>query len=175
MARPKHRTRPAATYFVTTSTRNHAALLQRADVAVIVEKAIFKYRDAGNFLVHAYVVMPDHFHAIVTPSASTSLEKSMMLIKGGSSHEVGRHLDKKLPLWTAGFSEHQIRDEFDFKKHAAYIHANPSKAGLAESYEFSSARGRYPLDAWPPASAAKADFSVSASSADLKVRPSVNH
>ena len=146
-------------------------LLQRPGVAAIVEQSILKYRDAGHYLVHSYVVMPNHFHAIITPNASTTVEKSMMLIKGGSSHEAGKQLGNKLPLWQPGFTEHQIRDRSDFEKHVKYIDNNPANAGLTDDYEWSSIRGRFGLDAWPPASAAKAVLSASEVSADLKVRP----
>jgi putative transposase len=146
-------------------------LLQRPDVAVIVEQTIFKYRDAGHYLVHSYVVMPNHIHVILTPGYSTTLEKCVQLVKGGSSHEVGQQTGKKLPLWQPGFTEHQIRDRNDFEKHVKYIDSNPASAGLPKDYEWSSASGRHELDAWPPAPAAKAATEVAAGLADLKVRP----
>ena len=175
MARPKHRTQAAATYFVTTSTRQHMPLLQHPATATIVEQAIFRYRDQGHFLVHRHVVMPDHFHAILTPSATTSLEKSMQLIKGGSSYDAGKKLEKKLPLWQAGFTEHQIRDQRDFDTHVTYIDENPVKARIVEQpseYQWCSARSIYRLDDWPQASAAKAGADVVDDSAELKLRPS---
>ncbi len=175
MARPKHRTKAAGTYFVTTSTREHMPLLQNPATATIVEQAIFRYRDQGHFLVHRHVVMPDHFHAILTPSGNTSLEKSMQLIKGGSSYDAGKQLEKKLPLWQAGFTEHQIRDQRDFDTHVAYIDENPVKARIVDqpaAYQWSSARATYRLDVWPQASVAKAGADANDDSAELKLCPS---
>src|ERR1700722_247897 len=91
MARPKHRTRPGATYFVTTDTWQRRALFQNPGPASIVEEAIFYYRDQGSFRVHRYVVMPDHLHIVLTPGETTTLEKAVQLIKGGSSHKIGKH------------------------------------------------------------------------------------
>ncbi len=64
MARPKHRTRPGATYFLTTNAWERRALFHKPEAAKIVERKIFEYRGQGFILVHAYVIMPDHLHVI---------------------------------------------------------------------------------------------------------------
>jgi putative transposase len=140
-----------------------------------VEGAIFHDRDQGNYLVHRLVVMPDHLHLIVTPGSSTTLEKSMQLIKGGSSHEIGKREGMRFPVWHAGLTEHQIRDQRDFDSHAKYIDENPVKASLvenAESYRWGSAAGKFALDPWPVASGTKAHPRADAGTAGLKPRPS---
>jgi putative transposase len=159
MARPKHRTRPGATYFVTTDTWQRRALFHNSGLASIVEEAIFYYRDQGSFRVHRYVVMPDHLHVVLTPGETTTLDKAVQLIKGGSSHKIGKRPGMRFPVWHAGFTEHQIRDQRDFDLHVRYIDENPVKAGLAEKaedYPYGSAIGRFALDPWPQASGAKA-------------------
>jgi len=174
MARPKHRTQPGATYFVTTDAWQRRALFQNPEMASIVEEAIFRYRDQGNYRVHRHVVMPDHMHVMLTPGSSTTLEKSMQLIKGGSSHAIGKAFGLSFPVWHAGFTEHQIRDQRDFDSHANYIDENPVKAKLASTpntYAHGSAAGRYSLNSWPPASGAEA-LDRSDEAAGLKPRPS---
>jgi putative transposase len=152
MARPKHRTTPGATYFVTTDTWQRRRVFLKATAAELVEKKFFEYRDKGAYLVHRYVVMPDHFHAILTPGDTTSLEKALGLLKGGSSFEIGKALQGGFPVWHEGFTEHQIRDQADFESHVRYIDNNPVKARLAErpeDYSFCSAPAKYRLDPWP--------------------------
>src|SRR5215467_12275449 len=122
--RQKHRTKPSGTYFVTANTWQRQRVFQRELTAEILEQSIIYYRNQGKFLLHSYVIMPDHFYLILTPGESTTLEKTMQLIKGGSSHRIGAELGRSLPVWQAGFSEHQIRDERDFRQHVAYIHSN---------------------------------------------------
>jgi len=175
MARPKHRTQPGATYFVTTDTWQRRGLFRNAAIASIVEDAIFRYRDQENYLVHRYVIMPDHLHVILTPGQETTLEKSVQLIKGGSSHEIGKRPGMRFPVWHAGFTEHQIRGKQDFDSHVRYIDGNPVKARLAttpEEYPHGSAAGRFALDLWPVASGAKAPGESAAVTAGLKPRPS---
>jgi putative transposase len=134
-------------------------MLRKPEWADIVERKIFEHREEGEYLVHRYVVMPDHLHVILTPSARTTLERAVQLIKGGSSYDIGRAFQTRFPVWQPGFTQHLIRDRADYKSHVGYIDANPLKKSLAErpeEYPFSSAHGRYRLDPWPVASGAKA-------------------
>jgi putative transposase len=175
MARPKHRTQPGGTYFVTTDTWQRRVLFQNPQMASIVEETIFKYRDQGSYKVHRHVVMPDHLHVMITPGESTTLERSLQLIKGGSSHAIGKTMGLSFPIWHAGFTEHQVRDQRDFDLHVKYIDENPVKAGLAatpKEYPLGSAAERYTLDPWPAASGAKAPDKPISVSAGLKPRPS---
>ena len=176
MARPKHRTRRGATYFVTTDTWQGRGLFRNTAIASIVESAIFRYRDEGNYLVHRHVIMPDHIHVILTPTHTTTLEKSMQLIKGGSSREIGKRPGMRFPVWNAGFTEHQIRDRLDFDSHVKYIDENPAKRCLAtmpNEYPYGSAAEKFRLDSWPVASGAEAPERGVPATAGLKPRPSV--
>lgn len=166
MARPNHRTKPAATYFVTTNTWQRREIFRKVPAATLLEHKLFHYRDQAFYLVHSYVVMPNHFHVILTPGPTATLEKAMQLIKGGSSHEIAKMLEMKLPVWQTGFTEHQIRDQEDFSSHVRYIEMNPVQAKLAENpadYLFCSALGKYRLDKWPVASGAEAPAAFVAS------------
>ena len=42
-----------------------------------VERKVFEHREKGEFLVHRYVIMPDHFHVILTPGSRTTLERAL--------------------------------------------------------------------------------------------------
>jgi putative transposase len=175
MARPKHRTQPGATYFVTTDTWQRRGLFRNAPVAALVEDAIVHYREQGAYLLHRCVIMPDHVHVLVTPGEATSLEKSVQLIKGSSSREIGKRPGMRFPVWHAGFTEHQIRDQRDFDTHVKYIDENPVIAHLAErpaDYPWGSSAGKFVLDIWPVASGAKAPSNASVGAAGLKPRPS---
>jgi putative transposase len=95
------------------------------------------YRQEGHYKLHAFVVMPDHVHLIVTPLGIT-IERVMSLIKGGFSHR----LASKLPVWQRGFTDHRIRDAEDMEARRGYLHMNPVRGGLvvaAEMYPYSSA------------------------------------
>jgi hypothetical protein len=38
-----------------------------------------------------FVLMPDHFHLLITPAYEVTLERAMQLIKGGFSHAAGKN------------------------------------------------------------------------------------
>jgi putative transposase len=141
MAIPTRTARPG-TYFITTGTYNRRRLFQIERNAELLLETIDRYR--ANYLLHAYVIMPDHLHMLITPTDIT-LERTMQLIKGGFSHR----LASKLPVWQRGFTDHRVRDESDYNIRRNYLHRNPVEARLCESpetYPFSSANPKLQLD-----------------------------
>jgi len=152
MARLHHRTAPGCTFFVTTKSSHSAGLFQVHTTADIIVAKLLHYRDAGAYQLHAFVLMPNHLHVLLTPSSTTSLEKAMQLIKGASSHEIHKQLGSRMEIWQPGFHEATIRDEADYLSKVHYINQNPVAAGLAANpsdWTWSSASQRYRLDPIP--------------------------
>ena len=136
MAIPTRSARPG-TYFVTAATHNRRRLFQLPANAQLFLDTLQHYRRERHYLLHAFVVMPDHVHLLLTPQAIT-IERSMQLIKGGFSHR----LASRLPVWQRSFTDHRIRDRADFDSRRNYIHQNPVRAGLtsaSEAHPYSSA------------------------------------
>ena len=143
MAIPSRASRPG-TFFITTATYNRRRLFQFPANAELFLETLQHYRRLGHYKVHAFVIMPDHVHLILTPQAIT-LERSMGLIKGGFSHR----LASKFPVWQRGFIDHRIRDAEDRETRRTYLHQNPVRANLvetAELYPYSSAYAPPKLD-----------------------------
>jgi len=137
------------TFFITSVTAQRRALFQCAATADLLVDVFLHYREQGKYLLHELVVMPDHFHALITPADEISLERAIQFVKGGFSFR----LKSSLPVWQASFTNHRIRDDEDFERHREYIRMNPVRAGLAqrvEGYPYSSATGRFGLDPAPP-------------------------
>jgi len=125
------------TYMVTTVTAQRRRVFQVTSTAELLEQTILDYRKQGRFLLHAYVIMPDHLHALITPAPDVSLEKAMQFIKGGFSFR----LKSKLDVWERSFNESQISTEEKFLSCVLYINENPVRRGLArtaQEYLFSS-------------------------------------
>jgi len=135
------------TYFVTSVTAQRRRLFQVASNAELLQLTFLDYRNQGRFLLHAYVIMSDHFHAIITPAPDVSLEKAMQFIKGGFSFR----LRSKLDVWMRGFNQTQILSEEKFAAGVRYIEQNPVRRGLvqiAAEYAYTSA-GRATCDPMP--------------------------
>jgi REP element-mobilizing transposase RayT len=56
---------------------------------------LYSYEHRGALCLHAFVVMPEHMHLLITPAGDKTLEREVQLIKGGYSHEYGVHLGSK--------------------------------------------------------------------------------
>ena len=166
MSTPRHRTVAGTSYFVTTKCWEGRSLFQVTEVAEILLSTLLHYRDSGAYLLHEFVIMPDHLHLMLTPGPETSLEKAVQFIKGGSSHRIHKEHGGKMEIWQVGFHDWTIRDVEDWNAKANYIHMNPVKARLCERPEdwpYSSANWKFSLDCMPEkyqdlASGAKAQF-----------------
>ncbi len=104
------------TYFVSASTHEKRFLLQSERMAQLFIEVLYHYRNDEKFLLHAFVVMPNHFHIIITPCAGTTLERAMQLIKGNCSYRMKKEFGKTCALWQPGYFDYRVRDEGDFKK-----------------------------------------------------------
>ncbi len=141
MAIPQ-RTATAGTFFITTVSYNRRRIFQVTRNAELFLETLQHYRP--HYLLHAFVLMPDHAHLILTPRDKT-LPQIMNLIKGGYSHR----LASKLPVWQRGYTDHLIQSPQDFTTRQTYIHQNPVTAHLAatpEAYPHTSANTPIPLD-----------------------------
>ncbi len=155
--KPTRNLKPHRTYFVTFSTWQRRQLFVVESYARLFLKTLYGYRRQGRFELHAFVLMPEHAHLLLTPAVDVTLERSIQLIKGGFSHALGVEFGRNGEVWQRGFTDHRIRDAADFEAHRVYIHENPVKRGLVEcasSYRCCSAYPGFKLDGWP--SAAKA-------------------
>jgi putative transposase len=96
--------------------------------------------------------MPNHFHLLITPAESTTLEKAVQLVKGGFSHEFHKQRETRMEVWQVGFHDWTIRDGQDYSAKVRYIHMNPVEARLVEQsqeWPFGSACGKFILDPAP--------------------------
>ena len=149
MGRIARRVRQAGVYFVTTDTwQKHPVFINTALANIVVEQ-ILSCRDRGFYKPHAFVVMPDHLHVLLTPGESTTIEKAIQMIKGGSAHRIGLEKPNKFPIWHAGFHDRWMRNAEEYRRSKKYIEQNPVEAKLVdrpEDYVFSSASRKYGLD-----------------------------
>jgi putative transposase len=150
---------PIGTYFVTATTWGRRSLFQSERLAQLFMETIYDYRSQSKYSLHAFVLMPDHFHLLITPALGITIERAMQYIKGGYSHRVRVEMNSPMEIWERGFTDHRIRDEQDFFTHRAYILSNPMSKFLAEraeDYAYCSAYPGRELDSWPSAAKAAA-------------------
>ena len=136
------------TFFVTTVTAHRRPIFRNGSNAELLIKTLAHYREQGRFLLHEFVIMPDHVHLLLTPAPEISLERAMQFIKGGFSYR----LNYNGPVWQASFTNHRVRDLEDYERHCDYIRMNPVHARLVrkpQDYSYSSAAGALRTDPIP--------------------------
>jgi putative transposase len=132
----RHHSLPG-TYFITSRTWESRKLFSSAPYCESFIETLFHYRKEGAYALHAYVLMPDHFHVMVTPAFDKTIELVGQLIKGDSARRLGVEQHMRFPVWQSGFSDHRIRDFADIESHIKYNAENPvSKKLVSEATEF---------------------------------------
>jgi putative transposase len=150
MAAPYRGNTGLGTYFITAATFQKQSLFQSDRMANLFLEVLLSYRSQQKYLLHEFVVMPDHFHLLVTPTLT--LERALQLIKGGFSFRAKRELGFGGEIWEKSFHDRRVRDWEEYCAFRRYIHLNPVKRGLAEvaeQFPYSSDRVGLVLDAAP--------------------------
>jgi putative transposase len=112
---------------------------------------LYEYRQQGRFRLHEFVVMPDHFHVLITVGSNLTVERAVQFIKGGFAFRAGKEFGFRAPVWQKGFSEVRIWDDSAFQRTREYIRKNPVARCLVltpEEFPYSSAYPGSTLD--PP-------------------------
>ena len=109
--------------------------LRQARCANIVQDCLL-FGDDERYRLLAWVVMPNHVHALIEQKEGWPLSKVVQGWKGYSSREIHR-LDAGAmrPLWQRDYWDRFIRDEGHFRAVKRYIENNPVRAGLVGSAE----------------------------------------
>ena len=80
-----HAPQDLRTFFITTVTANRRRLFQVEANAALLLDVLQENRTKCRVALHAFVLMPDHIHLLLTPAPEVSLEKAIQFIKGGFS------------------------------------------------------------------------------------------
>ena len=130
-----------STYFATANVFEKRSLFQVDKIARLFVEVLLDYRMQKKYLLHEFVVMPDHFHLILTPTRIT-LERAMQLVKGGFSFRLNKSLKVKREIWQPSFVDRRVRDSLEYQRFKDYIWQNPVERFLVrspEEYPYSSA------------------------------------
>ena len=159
-----HRYRvPGGCYFFTVNLLERRGNTLLNDRIELLREAVRRVRRSRPFTIDAWVVLPDHLHAIWTlPPGDDDFSTHWRLIKTCFVRGLPktewlsgvRRADGERGIWQRRFWEHAIRDDEDYAAHMDYVHFNPVKHGLVTSlaewpystFKSCVARGLYPHD-----------------------------
>jgi putative DNA methylase len=130
--------------------------LQRPELAAMVVAALHDgERRFHRYQLHAYVVMPNHVHLLVTPKVVAT--RWLAPLKGFTAYRANELLGSHgQAFWQDESYDHVVRSEAQFDRIRSYIEENPVKAGLvseSQQHPWSSAASRLKGGCgqdWPP-------------------------
>ncbi|AQG80816.1 REP-associated tyrosine transposase [Spirosoma montaniterrae] len=110
--------------------------LSETAVAQIVEESI-RYRNGKHFALHAYCVMPNHVHLLVTnEQTDMPFHRVLGSMKANSAKAINLHLNRVgQPVWATESYDHVVRNGKSFERIISYIIHNPVKAGLVMKWQ----------------------------------------
>ncbi len=116
-------------------------LRQPAIADMVVEAIQYNAATLEHYVLHAFVVMPNHVHLLATPAVA--LPKLTKSLKGITSKRANALLAMTGSyFWQEESFDHLVRNEREFEKIQRYIEENPVRAGFvrdANEYRWSSA------------------------------------
>lgn len=128
-------------YFVTTVTFQRQLFFKDPKAAWFFIHTLGYHKFIYEYLLYAYVVMPDHIHAIVQPDGKYTISNIMHHVKGTFSRKYNEFTGHKGHVWQEGFYDQIIRGPGHIRKTINYTHQNPVRANIVSSvdeYPFSS-------------------------------------
>jgi REP element-mobilizing transposase RayT len=83
---------PGHIHFVTTNVHNHLPLFAYRDICQMLIANLDYYRGKHRFKLLGYVIMPDHFHALIYSEGGVSIEKIVQDIKRYTAKQIRERL-----------------------------------------------------------------------------------
>ncbi|MFT3736439.1 MAG: transposase [Rhodocyclaceae bacterium] len=128
---------PGGTWFFTHNLldRSSGLLVEHID---LLRESVRAVKAKRPFHIDAWIVLPDHMHAIWTlPEGDSDYSGRWRAIKIAFSkglpktemRSAARVAQGERGIWQRRFWEHTIRDDADYAAHVDYVHVNPLKHG----------------------------------------------
>jgi len=134
---------PRHTYFLTCCLDRRQPLLRDPGLAELVLNLYAEQRDRGAIALHGYVVMPDHYHVVLSLRDAASVSAVVRAVHSLFARDCRRITGLRGRVWQRRLYDHVVRDEEDLRTKLTYMHGNPVAAGLVEeaiAYAWSSFR-----------------------------------
>jgi len=121
-----------------------ACWLSKPEIADLVADAL-RHFHGQRYELRAWVVMPNHVHAVVWPMPGHTLSDILHSWKSFTSSKANKIVNRSGEFWQTESFDHWIRDDEEHARLVAYVENNPVKARFCkapEDWKWSSASGR---------------------------------
>ncbi|HJT81411.1 MAG TPA: transposase [Chthoniobacterales bacterium] len=112
-----------------------ACHLRRPAIAGLVAETL-QHFDQTRYLLHDWVIMPNHVHTLVFPRPNHLLSDILKSWKQFTSRRPKALLAiSGKPFWQRECYDHWVRSEQEQARISSYIRSNPVRAGLCDTPE----------------------------------------
>ena len=101
-----------------------SCVLSERQIRNVVIETLMHY-DSEHYYLHAFVIMPNHVHVLLTPNREVLVQDIVKTWKTFSARQINRLTNKKGSLWESSCFDHMIRNADEYRKKLEYIIANP--------------------------------------------------
>lgn len=127
-------------FFVTATQMEGSSNFSDDEYPLLIE-AFAKSRQHLGFLLCGYVLMPDHWHALLWPSFPLTISRVLQDIRTRMTKTLNRHRGTRGTCAQEQFWDRFVRNRSEFNKRLEYMHLNPVRRGLvarADQWRWSS-------------------------------------
>jgi len=121
-------------FFVTSCLHRSLKPLTAAEFPLILQ-ALEAARRRLGFLVCGYVIMPDHWHALLSTTAPLTISQSIQQIKYTSARSLNKHRNRTGTVWLHQFWDRFVRSRKEFHARMEYMRLNPVRKELVQRPE----------------------------------------
>jgi len=121
-------------FFITTNLNLGDRLFDEPEYQIVAETIVRERRRLG-FLLFGYVLMPDHWHALIWTPSPITISDVLQNVKRVSSFKINRLRRTRGSRWQHQFWDRFVRDTKEFGERLEYMHMNPVRKGLVEKPE----------------------------------------
>jgi len=121
-------------FFITTNLNQGDRSFRDVEYEIILE-TIAKSRKRLGFFFCGYVLMPDHWHALIATQHPLTISDVLQDIKRVSSLKINRLRKTRGSRWQHQFWDRFVRHSKEFAERLEYMHYNPVRKGLVQHPE----------------------------------------
>jgi len=111
-------------FFVAVNLRRRVESLRASEYPLMIEVLEGSRRRLG-FLLCGYVLMPDHWHALIWTGHPLTISQTIHDIKKVSARRLHAHRRSQGPVWQHQFWDRFVRHAKEFNDRLTYMHLNP--------------------------------------------------
>ena len=121
-------------FFITCRVLRCRGALEESEFQCLA-RVVRERREKHQFLLTAWVFLPDHWHAILFPRFPVTISRLMESIKVTSTLRINATRKESGLFWPPRSFDRALRTVGEYCEKVEYIHLNPVRAGLAKRAE----------------------------------------